>query len=204
MLRLCMISAIWPSIIITPGWLLYCRAVATGAAMAVPHFCSTQFFKTRSKGTQVCSRTVPRLPGLECTYVHGDILVWHRGYLKFEDIGDLPLEPIQPNHIAFPSRSFGKSAAVNRSFQATWFNKFGWLHYDVTQDCFTCCKKWLLFGFWWLQIQSQSMQISGGAYPQTPLHKCALHTIKTPWARDSSQPIVGPHQPEIAAYGPVL
>ena len=79
--------------------------------------------------------------GLECTYVHSEILVRHHGYLKPEDI---PLEPFQPKHIAFPSRSFGKSAPMNRSFQATWFNKFGWLYYDVTQDaarCFTCCKK---------------------------------------------------------------
>ena len=32
---------------------------------------------------------------------------------------------------------------MSRSFQATWFNKFKWLHYVVAQDaarCFTCCK----------------------------------------------------------------
>ncbi len=32
---------------------------------------------------------------------------------------------------------------MNRSFQPSWFNKFSWLHYDVTLDsayCFTCCK----------------------------------------------------------------
>ena len=58
-------------------------------------------------------------------------------------IGDLPLQPFQPMHIVFPSRTFGKSAPVSRSFQATWFNKFKWLHYVVAQDaarCFTCCK----------------------------------------------------------------
>ena len=32
-----------------------------------------------------------------------------------EDNGDLPLEPFQPKHIAFPSRSFRKS--VNYSLQ---------------------------------------------------------------------------------------
>ena len=41
--------------------------------------------------------------------------------IKPEGIGDLPLEPFQPKHIAFPSRSFGKSAPVNRSFPvAIW------------------------------------------------------------------------------------
>ena len=65
------------------------------------------------------------------------------GAINFEDFGDLPLEPFQPRHIVFPSRSFGKTAPVSRSFQATWFNKFRWLHYDLAQDaarCFTCCK----------------------------------------------------------------
>ena len=35
--------------------------------------------------------------------------------VKSEDNGDLPLEPFQPKHIAFPSRSFRKS--VNYSLQ---------------------------------------------------------------------------------------
>ena len=63
--------------------------------------------------------------------------------IKPEDIGDLPLKPFQPMHFAFPSRFFGKSAPVNRSFQPTWFNRYPWLHYVVAQDaarCFTCCK----------------------------------------------------------------
>ncbi len=63
--------------------------------------------------------------------------------IKAEDIGVLPNAPYQLTHIAFPSRSFGKSAPVNRSFQAAWFNRFKWLHYDVAQDaarCYTCCK----------------------------------------------------------------
>ena len=32
---------------------------------------------------------------------------------------------------------------MRRSFQATWFNRFRWLHYGVGQDaecCFVCCK----------------------------------------------------------------
>ena len=56
------------------------------------------------------------------------------------DIPDLSLQPFQPRNIHFHYRTFGKSAPVNRSFQATWFN---WLHYDSTNDsvrCFTCCK----------------------------------------------------------------
>lgn len=55
----------------------------------------------------------------------------------------MPDEAFQPTHIAFPRRQFGVSAPVNRSFQAAWFNRFKWLHYDVGQDsayCFVCCK----------------------------------------------------------------
>jgi len=79
----------------------------------------------RSKVTQVSFPygTQTRLP--DCIHT------WSIMAVKPEDIGDLPLEPFQPMHIAFPSRSFRKSAPVNRSFQATWFNKFAWLHYDV-------------------------------------------------------------------------
>ena len=76
----------------------------------------------RSKGTQVCSHTVHRLPDCKVrTYTRGEILVRHHDYLNSEDIGNLPLEPFQPKHIAFPSWSFGKSAPVNPSFQAMWF-----------------------------------------------------------------------------------
>ena len=62
---------------------------------------------------------------------------------KREDVRDVPDRAFQPTHISFPRREFGKSAPVRRSFQATWFNRFRWLHYDVGQDaayCFVCCK----------------------------------------------------------------
>ena len=60
-----------------------------------------------------------------------------------DDVHDVPNETFQPTHIALPRREFGISAPVRRSFQATWFNRFKWLHYDVGQDsafCFVCCK----------------------------------------------------------------
>ena len=60
-----------------------------------------------------------------------------------EEVHDVPDEAFQPTHISFPRRQFGISAPVNRSFQAAWFNRFKWLHYDVGQDsayCFVCCK----------------------------------------------------------------
>ena len=62
---------------------------------------------------------------------------------KAEDIGDLPGSPCQPSHISFPFRSFGKSSVVQRSFQASWFHRWKWLHYNMAQDavsCYTCCK----------------------------------------------------------------
>ena len=62
---------------------------------------------------------------------------------KKEDVYDVTDQPFQPNHIKFPYRQFGKSAPVQRAFQASWFNRFKWLHYDIGQDaayCFVCCK----------------------------------------------------------------
>ena len=55
----------------------------------------------------------------------------------------VPDQAYQPSNFSFPRREFGKNALVKRSFQATWFNRWKWLHYDVAQDaayCFTCCK----------------------------------------------------------------
>ena len=70
------------------------------------------FLNTRSKGTQVCSRTVPDWKVRTYTLVSNG--VWlarlRTHVVRSEGFGD---------HIAFPSRSFGKSAPVNRSFQVT-------------------------------------------------------------------------------------
>ena len=60
-----------------------------------------------------------------------------------EDVYDVPNEPFQPTHISFPPKEFGKSSPVRRTFQASWFNRYKWLHYDLGQDtayCFICCK----------------------------------------------------------------
>ena len=56
---------------------------------------------------------------------------------------DTPSEegPHQPWSLNFPSRQFGKSKVVSRSFQSKWFDKYKWLHYDEAQDaayCYTC------------------------------------------------------------------
>ncbi len=62
---------------------------------------------------------------------------------KREDAHDVPDQAFQSTHTSFPRREFGKSAPVKRSFQATWFNRFKWLHYDIERDsayCFVCCK----------------------------------------------------------------
>ena len=59
------------------------------------------------------------------------------------EVKELPDSPFQPTNISFPSRSFGVAKPVNRSFQASWFNRFHWLHYDTALDsafCFVCCK----------------------------------------------------------------
>ena len=49
--------------------------------------------------------------------------------------------PCQPRTYNFPSRPFGKTKVMHRSFQGKWFNKYTWLHYDEGKDsayCFTC------------------------------------------------------------------
>ena len=51
----------------------------------------------------------------------------------------------KPHHPAagfqFPTRSFGKTKVVHRSFQFTWFSQWPFLHYDEAKDvvyCHTC------------------------------------------------------------------
>ena len=49
--------------------------------------------------------------------------------------------PHQPRSLSFPSRQFGKTKIVSRSFQSKWFDQYQWLHYDEAQDaayCYTC------------------------------------------------------------------
>ena len=57
-----------------------------------------------------------------------------------QTLGD---QPNQPTAFSFPKRDFGKKNPVSRSFPASWFKKWPWLHYDQTNDrafCFTCMK----------------------------------------------------------------
>ena len=54
------------------------------------------------------------------------------------DVGD---ESYQPATFSFPKRKFGETRPVYRSFQAVWFMKWPWIHYDQVNDrtfCFTC------------------------------------------------------------------
>lgn len=46
--------------------------------------------------------------------------------------------PNQPVSFKFPKRTFGKKTPVYRSFQAQWFQKWSWLHYNETQDSALC------------------------------------------------------------------
>jgi len=53
-------------------------------------------------------------------------------------IGD---KPNQPRLKSYPKRSFGVKNISHRSFQATWYDKWRWIHYDQTIDkayCYTC------------------------------------------------------------------
>jgi len=53
-------------------------------------------------------------------------------------IGD---KPNQPRLKSFPKQSFGVKTVSNQSFQAAWFDKWKWIHYDQVNDrafCYTC------------------------------------------------------------------
>ena len=63
--------------------------------------------------------------------------------LQPSDLPDVGDEPSQPRRYNFPKQSFGKKSVVYRSFQAAWFDRWRWLHYDCSRDlafCFTCIK----------------------------------------------------------------
>ena len=63
---------------------------------------------------------------------------------------DVGKTPSQPKKVKFPKRSFGKTKTVYRSFQAAWFDRWSWLHYDASHDktfchvCVTACKQNLI------------------------------------------------------------
>ena len=62
-------------------------------------------------------------------------------FASLESVPDVSEKPNQPLDLAFPKRQFGKTKVVNRSFQAQWFQKFRWLHYDQSRNlafCHTC------------------------------------------------------------------
>ena len=50
----------------------------------------------------------------------------------------LPSEPHQPQSFVFPRREFGINSVVKRSFQASWFTRWTWLHYRESQDSVIC------------------------------------------------------------------
>ena len=47
-------------------------------------------------------------------------------------------KPHQPLSFSFPKRPFGKKSIVYRSFQASWFGSWSWLHYDEANDTVLC------------------------------------------------------------------
>ena len=51
------------------------------------------------------------------------------------DIGENPNHPIKYN---FPKRAFGVKEKTHRSFQAQWFQKWSWIHYDEGRDIVFC------------------------------------------------------------------
>ncbi len=53
-------------------------------------------------------------------------------------LDNLPESPHQPLSFNFPKRKFGKKTILERSFQASWFDRWTWLHYNEAEDCVHC------------------------------------------------------------------
>ena len=56
---------------------------------------------------------------------------------------NLPELPHQPLTFCFPKRTFGIKTVVERCFQASWFQRWTWLHYNEAKDsvhCHLCLK----------------------------------------------------------------
>ena len=63
--------------------------------------------------------------------------------VSVDEVRAMANKPYHPTHLSFFARSFDKMVVLSRSFQASWFNRYSWLHYDVGLDgafCFICCK----------------------------------------------------------------
>ena len=52
---------------------------------------------------------------------------------------ELPSVPHQSNSFDFPKRSFGKKVIVKRSIQASWFDRWSWLHYIIESNDVALC-----------------------------------------------------------------
>ena len=50
----------------------------------------------------------------------------------------LPPSLHQPKQFVFPKRSFGKKSIKEHTFQAEWFDKWSWLHYNETDGYVLC------------------------------------------------------------------
>jgi len=51
--------------------------------------------------------------------------------------------PHQPITFHFPQQEFGQKTVIKHSFQAKWFSKWPWLHYNEDNDgiyCFRCIR----------------------------------------------------------------
>jgi hypothetical protein len=63
--------------------------------------------------------------------------------MEIDEIPDVGDQPSQPCHAVFPEVSFGKKAPKSRSFQATWFDSWPWLHWHDSVKkvfCHVCVK----------------------------------------------------------------
>ena len=76
-------------------------------------------------------------------------------------------KPHQPFNLSFPKREFGKKTVKKSSFQASWFKKHTWLHYDEERDvafCHTCIRAYKEKKITWNAGNLDPAFISSGYY----------------------------------------
>ena len=77
------------------------------------------------------------------------------------NVGEAGNQPLDFNYL---KREFGKTKVVRRAFQAQWFAKWPWLHYDTAQDLAFC--------------HSETLALSTGSVKDSGVWKlCILITI---------------------------
>ena len=122
------VLATMPYSLVIIGWEVLVSS--TQAMITTCMFVMEQYFQCRQAFVE---------PGPEATTV-AQSMEWEEAddrddcaeaVVKAPEIGD---QPYHPRRVSFPKVSFGRSSITVRSFQAVWFDKWKWLHWDNSTE----------------------------------------------------------------------